>query len=84
MTLEERMAATGSRASGFDYLRIILATAVVFWHSFTTAYGNQFAYSFLSTPYRAPIAVLVPMFFALSGFLVCRRSDYDSLSEGWG
>lgn len=66
----ERIAETGGRSTGFDYMRIILAVAVVLWHSFTTAYGNGFAYSFLTTPLRPIVAVIVPMFFALSGFLV--------------
>lgn len=70
MTIGERMIVTGGRATGFDYMRIILAVAVVFWHSFTTSYGNGFAYSLLTTPIRPIVAVIVPMFFALSGFLV--------------
>jgi peptidoglycan/LPS O-acetylase OafA/YrhL len=70
ITLEQRIAETGGRSTGFDYMRIALAVAVVLWHSFTTAYGNGFAYSFLTTPFRPLVAVLVPMFFALSGWLV--------------
>jgi peptidoglycan/LPS O-acetylase OafA/YrhL len=70
VTLEQRVTDTGGRSSGFDYLRIILACAVVFWHAFTTSYGDGFAYSVMNTPLRAPIAVIVPMFFALSGWLV--------------
>jgi peptidoglycan/LPS O-acetylase OafA/YrhL len=70
MTIDERLAETSGRATGFDYMRIILAVAVVFWHSFTTSYGNGFAYRFLTTPARPVVAVIVPMFFALSGFLV--------------
>jgi peptidoglycan/LPS O-acetylase OafA/YrhL len=70
VTIKMRQEETGGRATGFDYLRIILAVAVVFWHSFTTAYGNGFAYGFLTTPWRPFVAVIVPMFFALSGFLV--------------
>lgn len=70
ISLEQRIADTRGRSTGFDYMRIILASAVVFWHSFTTAYGNDFAYRFLSTPWRPVVAVIVPSFFALSGFLV--------------
>jgi len=80
MTIDDRMTATGGRATGFDYLRIILATAVVFWHSFTTSYGNGLAYGFLSSPYRPIVAVIVPMFFALSGFLVAGSLFRNSVS----
>jgi peptidoglycan/LPS O-acetylase OafA/YrhL len=70
MTLGERITATGGRSSGFDYLRIVLAVAVVLWHSFTTTYGDAFAYAFLTTEWRPVVAVIVPMFFALSGWLI--------------
>ncbi|HEX4183671.1 MAG TPA: acyltransferase, partial [Caulobacteraceae bacterium] len=70
ISLEQRIADTRGRSTGFDYMRIILASAVVLWHSFTTAYGNDFAYGFLTTSWRPAVAVIVPMFFALSGFLV--------------
>jgi peptidoglycan/LPS O-acetylase OafA/YrhL len=79
-SLAQRIADTGGRSTGFDYLRIILATAVVFWHSFTTAYGNGFDYSFLTTSYRPIVAVVVPMFFALSGFLVAASLFRNSVS----
>jgi peptidoglycan/LPS O-acetylase OafA/YrhL len=42
----------------------------VLWHSFTTAYGLDYAHAVLATPYRPIIAAIVPIFFALSGFLV--------------
>jgi peptidoglycan/LPS O-acetylase OafA/YrhL len=64
------MADTRGRSTGFDYLRIGLATAVVLWHAFTTSYGTPFAYSFLTSPLRPLVAPIVPAFFALSGFLV--------------
>jgi peptidoglycan/LPS O-acetylase OafA/YrhL len=79
ISLEQRIADTGGRSAGFDYLRIVLAAAVVLWHSFTTAYGNGFAYSFLTTPWRPVVAVIVPMFFALSGWLVAGSLFRNSL-----
>ncbi len=70
ITLVERMEATGSRSSGFNYLRIILAVSIVAWHSIQTSYGEGAVYTALLSPARPFIAALLPMFFALSGFLV--------------
>jgi peptidoglycan/LPS O-acetylase OafA/YrhL len=82
----------GSRLSthphpkGFDYLRILLATAVVFIHSKTFTLGpsdgdtlaaiakagvSSNAFNIASPPiYQPLIWVVLPSFFALSGFLV--------------
>ncbi len=64
------MADTKGRATGFDYLRIILAAGVILWHAFTTSYGNPWAYGVLASPARVFVVIILPMFFALSGFLV--------------
>lgn len=58
------------RATGFDYLRLVLATGVLFTHSVDVSYGPAFANAFESGPIRPVIALILPMFFALSGFLV--------------
>jgi peptidoglycan/LPS O-acetylase OafA/YrhL len=69
-TLADRLNATAGRPSGSDYMRLILALGVVVWHSPLISYG------FVGEigpwqQYVAPFAMLiVPMFFALSGFLV--------------
>lgn len=69
-SIAARMAATGGRSSGFDYLRISLAVSIILWHSISTSYGQAFEL----TIWRGPIGLLMhfvlPMFFALSGFLV--------------
>ncbi len=61
----------GGRTTGFDYLRIILATAVVAGHTIDVSYGLRYANlienTFLLRPFTA---VILAMFFALSGFLV--------------
>jgi peptidoglycan/LPS O-acetylase OafA/YrhL len=62
---------TGGRPTGFDYLRIILACAVVITHSVPTSYGNYVADKFYWLPGVHAVSLLIlPMFFALSGFLV--------------
>ncbi len=63
------------RATGFDYLRLILATAVLCSHSIDISYGIRFAVHLESGPFRPLIAALVPMFFAVSGFLVAGSLD---------
>lgn len=60
----------GGRTTGFDYLRLGLATAVLCSHSIDVSYGVKFTVAFENGPIRPLIAILVPMFFALSGFLV--------------
>jgi len=79
-TLEQRMIATGGRATGFDYLRLGLACAVITWHSFLTSYGARFDEAFLVTPFRPLVAVILPAFFALSGFLVAGSLYRNSIA----
>ncbi len=57
--------------AGFDYLRLGLALAVLVWHSIILTSGSLAAYHALwSGPFRFLAAAILPMFFALSGFLV--------------
>lgn len=69
-TLEHRLLAAGGRPTGFDYLRIILAILVVLSHTINVSYGPDFTRAVWSGPFRPFIAFILPMFFALSGFLV--------------
>lgn len=70
ISLADRLAATRNRPSGFDYMRLVLAFGVIAWHSVLISYGDGHHYSF-GQRVAAPFATLiVPMFFALSGFLV--------------
>ena len=57
--------------AGFDYLRIGLALAVLVWHSDILSTGSAALYrAAWGGPFRFLLAVILPMFFALSGFLV--------------
>jgi peptidoglycan/LPS O-acetylase OafA/YrhL len=69
-TIAERMIATGGRATGFDYMRLVLAILIVCWHSVVTCYGEAVQAAVGSTVARPLVAVLLPAFFTLSGFLV--------------
>jgi peptidoglycan/LPS O-acetylase OafA/YrhL len=70
MTFADKIEAADGRPSGFDYLRIGLALMVVFVHVPQVVYGWSFAYPFWIPWLRPVSAIVVPMFFALSGFLV--------------
>jgi peptidoglycan/LPS O-acetylase OafA/YrhL len=70
MRIAQRILFTGGRATGFDYLRLVLALAIVVWHSVATSYGLAVAHALYAGPLRAVLGALLPMFFALSGFLV--------------
>ena len=58
------------RPSGFDYLRLVLATAVICQHSVNVSYGMSAAFDLFRSDWRPLCAVILPMFFALSGFVV--------------
>jgi peptidoglycan/LPS O-acetylase OafA/YrhL len=58
------------RTSGFDYLRLLLAAAVLCSHGIDVSYGINATLDFENGPIRPFIAIILPMFFALSGFLV--------------
>lgn len=67
-SLGTRLEAHGGVGPGFDLLRVVLASGVVFWHSFPLTTGN--ARMIDETPFWFVVNVFVPMFFAVSGFLV--------------
>jgi peptidoglycan/LPS O-acetylase OafA/YrhL len=69
-TIASRIAEAGSRTSGFDYMRILLACGVIAMHSIITSYGQVAEIAFWQSPIRPVIRLILPMFFALSGFLV--------------
>jgi len=68
--LANRMAAVNFRPSGFDYLRLILAVAVVAMHTVIVSHGQLVEVALWESPARPMLRLILPMFFALSGFLV--------------
>jgi len=70
ITVLQRIEDTGGHATGFDYLRVILAIGIVCWHSIATSYGSYADIKISSSMYRPLMAIILPMFFSLSGFLV--------------
>jgi peptidoglycan/LPS O-acetylase OafA/YrhL len=77
-SIADRMVATSGRSTGFDYLRIILALGVIVWHSFSLSYGAPYDAIAAATPMGPFIDAIVPMFFALSGFLVAGSLERNS------
>jgi peptidoglycan/LPS O-acetylase OafA/YrhL len=60
-------AALCGRASGFDGLRLALAFAILAFHSVTITRGSAAS---IPAPLLAAARLILPMFFAMSGFLV--------------
>jgi len=70
-TILDEMRSAGPATTGFDYLRIGLATAVLTWHSIIVSTGSApLDRALWSGSFRFLPAAILPMFFALSGFLV--------------
>lgn len=67
-TIGSRIAERGGYTRGFDVMRIGLAIAVLCWHSIYSTRGYD--YNIWSGPFRALPSLILPMFFALSGYLV--------------
>lgn len=70
MTLNERSEACGHRATGFDWLRIGLAVGILGWHAWSSSLGEAASVAAWASPIKAFPSALLPMFFALSGYLV--------------
>jgi peptidoglycan/LPS O-acetylase OafA/YrhL len=70
LTLDDAMNGAGGRTTGFDYLRLGLAIAVVCSHSIDVSYGYDYAVLIENGAMRPFIGIILAMFFALSGFLV--------------
>ncbi len=68
MTLDEKMKTPGGFTTGFDYLRILLSVSVLVFHSIALSSGSD-TWVWMG-PFRFLPATILPMFFALSGFLV--------------
>lgn len=70
LTIGDRLDAHRGSTHGFDYLRIVLAVAVIGWHSVFTSYGYKFEAGVYASWVRSIVIPILPMFFVLGGFLV--------------
>ena len=73
------MSEVGGFGPGFDFLRIALALGVMLWHSLAAVDGNTLAGK--DTPAWLAVYAILPMFFALSGFLVTGSAMRLPLSQ---
>lgn len=69
-SLAQKSLLASHRSTGFDYVRIVLAIAIIAWHSVLVTMGPAAEIPFYSGPLRPMLHFLVPSFFALSGYLV--------------
>src|SRR5690348_12354517 len=75
-SFEDRFQASGKRPSGFDYMRLILAISIICFHPVSVNYGVAATARFLqSAPANIWGHSMVPMFFALGGFLVAGSAE---------
>lgn len=80
-TLGMQLARTGGRPAGFDYMRLGLSIAVIAFHSVTVSSGALAEKALWMGPLGPLCFLVVPAFFALSGFLVAgslQRNDLPS------
>lgn len=70
MTLEQQLARYNERSPGFDLCRLALALVVLASHSIPAAYGLAGQRALWTGPFGGALSAIMPMFFALSGFLV--------------
>ncbi|HEY6734768.1 MAG TPA: acyltransferase family protein [Roseiarcus sp.] len=81
-TILDEMRSAGPATAGFDYLRIGLATAVLTWHSIILSTGSApLDQALWSGPFRFLPAAILPMFFAVSGFLVSASLERSRLHQ---
>jgi peptidoglycan/LPS O-acetylase OafA/YrhL len=80
-TLQSQLDTAGNRPTGFDYLRLTLALSIIVWHSVTLCYGPSAEAYFWTGPPRPLVALLLPSFFALSGFLVAGSLERNNIPE---
>ncbi len=69
-SIDDRLAITKNHPSGFDYLRINLALLILADHTAVVCFGNDMQTRLFEGVTRPFALSLVPLFFALSGFLV--------------
>lgn len=81
-TIQDRMQSAGGVMTGFDYLRIGLSLAVLGWHSIGLSTGSvELDAALWSGPFRFLPSAIIPVFFALSGFLVAGSLERNRLHQ---
>jgi len=82
LTFKDKFDGQQDTTTGFDYLRIGLAVFILVWHSIWLSTGSeQLDHALWSGPFRFIPAAVLPMFFALSGFLVAGSLERNKLHQ---
>lgn len=74
LTIAEHVKLTG-RTLGFDYLRIGLSMSIILWHAIPLSYSPGVELTWWRSLVGTGMHFVLPMFFALSGFLVAGSLD---------
>ena len=69
-TFGSMMEANRGFGPGFNFARLFLATAIIVWHAYFYTRPAEVAEAAWVGPFGPFLKMLVPLFFALSGFLV--------------
>ena len=71
-SFDDRLKDVGGFGPGFDLVRLVLCYMVLVWHCWVLGVGSSTPG--MSSIFWVPFELMVPMFFALSGFLVAGSS----------
>lgn len=69
-TVGSQLTLIGAHVHGFHLMRICLAVAIVLYHTVPTSDGQYWDMRYWTGPFNGVISAMLPIFFALSGFLV--------------
>ncbi|MCK1384511.1 acyltransferase [Bradyrhizobium sp. 21] len=83
MTLREQLDRYKGQGPGFDAARLVLSISILCWHSVVTSYGHAAETKIWNGLFSAPLSALMPMFFALSGFLVMGSFERSNNLRGF-
>ena len=70
LTVADKLSAAHGRPAGFDYLRLLLSLSIIVIHTVDVCYGPAASIEAWESGFRPVMRAVLPMFFALSGFLV--------------
>jgi peptidoglycan/LPS O-acetylase OafA/YrhL len=82
-TVKTQQEARKEFTSGFDYVRLVLASSVLMWHTVPLTQGMATAAAVGSGAWGTALNMILPMFFSLSGFLVSASLERSRSEVGF-
>jgi peptidoglycan/LPS O-acetylase OafA/YrhL len=70
ISIGEKLRLNSGIGPGFDAMRVALSCGVLCWHSLPISYGGPVEHAVWTSAVGRPFMAIMPIFFALSGFLV--------------